>query len=236
MLAKSLLFIASATLALASPCAKSTPTLPYNGGGTELPSPPSGVTLKHIALGFGIQNYTCTGYGATPTAIGALAMLYDITKLYPDGRRRTALSADAWTDLTGTTIDSCSVPLNLVSSGGADSANPFTDPTPLEVDGLSLPFLGHHFFNAAGTPIFDLGSQLLRATKLKGVNAPASANAGPDGTGAVAWLELGDAGESIGLSYVYRVLTAGGNSHGCTAEGASSDSTSYTAQYWFYGY
>lgn len=165
-------------------------------------------------------------------------MLYDITRLYPDGRRRTSLSSSAWTDLTASALDSCSVPLNLDSSGGASSTSPFTADAPLDVDGRELPFLGHHFFDADSVPTFDLtaAGQLLRATKLKTVDAPASADAGPDDTGAVAWLQLGDAGESVGLKYVYRVLTAGGNSHGCgDLSYGGSDSTSYAAQYWFYG-
>ncbi|EXK24366.1 hypothetical protein FOMG_18903 [Fusarium oxysporum f. sp. melonis 26406] len=105
------------------------------------------------------------------------------------------------------------------------------------VEGLrkSIPYLGRHFFNAAGVPTFDLdkASQLFVAKKIDGIKAPASAPAGPEGTGAVDWLYLGDAGDSQGVSLVYRVLTAGGASHGCKAKG--TDSTSYTTLYWFYG-
>ncbi|KAL6415399.1 hypothetical protein AUP68_01954 [Ilyonectria robusta] len=235
MLAKSLLFLASATLALASPCVRSSPVLPVNGGEKELPSPPTGVTLKHIALGFGIQNYTCADAGSTATATGALAMLYDITYLYPSQSRRS-LSSAAWLTLTGDVLDNHAVPLNMKTGAGAvgaDAQNPFTASTALKVNSLEMPFLGHHYFNAAGVPTFDLGSQVLIGTKLDAVAAPASANKGPDGTGAVAWLYLGDAGGSIGVKYVYRVLTAGGNAHSCTKAGA--DSTSYTTMYWFYG-
>ncbi|KAI5467219.1 hypothetical protein BGZ63DRAFT_398819 [Mariannaea sp. PMI_226] len=233
MLFNPLLALASATLALASPCALSTPTLPYNSGGTQLPSPPNNVTLKHITLGLGIQNYSCST--GSPVSTGALAMLYDITRFYPKRPTRQALSTDDWAELTATALDSCDVPLNLLPSGGADSSNPFTESDPLEVSGHSFPVLGHHYFDAAGTPTFDLGSQVLSAKKIDSVPAPSDANAGPDGTGAVAWLYLGDNGKSIGLSYVYRVYTAGGNSHGCSSAEDSTDSTSYSAQYWFYG-
>lgn len=235
MLAKSLLFLASATLALASPCVRSSPVLPVNGGEKELPSPPTGVTLKHIALGFGIQNYTCADVGSTATATGALAMLYDITYLYPSQSRRS-LSSAAWLKLTADALYSQAVPLNMKTGAGAvgaDAQNPFTASTTLKVNNLEMPFLGHHYFNAAGVPTFDLGSQVFIGTKLDAISAPASADKGPDGTGAVAWLYLGDAGGSIGVKYVYRVLTAGGNSHGCAKAGA--DSTSYTTMYWFYG-
>lgn len=211
--------------------------------GSELPTPPTNVTLKYIALGFGIQNYSCSAAGTDAAATGALAMLYDITNLYP-GRSSQSLSAEAFSSLTSTAIDGHDVPLNFNSSTtdrvvatslGADTTNPFTPDAPLELDGLAaMPFLGHHFFNSAGSPQFVLGggSQVLVAKKLDAVAAPSNANAGPDGTGAVAWLFLGDNGGSQGLTYVYRVLTAGGNSHGCNAAGA--DSTSYTATYWFY--
>ncbi|EWY79328.1 hypothetical protein FOYG_17506 [Fusarium oxysporum NRRL 32931] len=69
--------------------------------------------------------------------------------------------------------------------------------------------------------------------KIDGIKAPASAPAGPEGTGAVDWLYLGDIGGSQGVSFVYRVLTAGGASHGCEVQG--TDSTSYTTLYWLYG-
>lgn len=53
------------------------PTIP--GASTPLPSP-TGLHLKHVALGVGTQNYTCaTPHStATPSSAGALAALYDI--------------------------------------------------------------------------------------------------------------------------------------------------------------
>ncbi|KAF5228759.1 hypothetical protein FAUST_10884 [Fusarium austroamericanum] len=250
MLANSLFVLASAALAVATPLksfgpgssckpGKPMPVLPVNGGPTELPSPPQGVTLKHIALGFGIQNYTCADAAATPAAQGALAVLYDVTHLYP-GQGPASLPQDKWTSLTSNVLNTGKIPLNLNDNGvGASLTNPFPKKSSfkLEVEGppKNLPYLGHHFFNAAGVPTFDLdaANQLLICKKLDGIKAPASAPAGPEGTGAVDWLYLGDAGGSIGVSYVYRVLTAGGASHGCKAK--DTDSTSYTTLYWFYG-
>ncbi|KAM0339373.1 hypothetical protein ACHAPU_010938 [Fusarium lateritium] len=248
MLANSLLVLASAALALASPVeivtrgssckpGKPVPVLPVNGGALELASPPQGVTLKHIALGYGIQNYSCADVGASPVATGALAVLYDVTHLYP-GQSRSSLSADKWAALTTDVGNSGKVPLNLNENGvGASLTNPFPKKQSLRVDSINskVPYLGHHFFNAAGVPTFDLdkAGQLLIAKKIDGIKAPASASAGPEGTGAVDWLYLGDAGGSKGASYVYRVLTAGGVSHGCKAKG--TDSTSYATLYWFYG-
>ncbi|SPJ85677.1 uncharacterized protein FTOL_11459 [Fusarium torulosum] len=248
MLANSLLVLASAALALASPTVsfgkgssckpgKPAPVLPVNGGPLELASPPQGVTLKHIALGYGIQNYTCADAGASPAAIGALAVLYDVTYLYP-GQSRSSLSAEKWASLPNDVLTTGKIPLNLNENGvGASLTNPFPRKQALRVDSIrsSIPYLGHHFFNAAGVPTFDLdkANQVLIAKKIDGIKAPASAPAGPEGTGAVDWLYLGDAGGSKGVSYVYRVLTAGGASHGCKAKGV--DSTSYATLYWFYG-
>ncbi|KAF4332313.1 hypothetical protein FBEOM_13890 [Fusarium beomiforme] len=247
MLASSLLIFASAALALGSPVdyhgrgsscepGKPIPVLPVNGGPSELPAPPQGVTLKHIALGFGIQNYSCASASAAPAAIGALAVLYDVTYLYP-GQTRSSLKANKWASLPSDVLNTGKVPLNLNDDGDASLTNPFPSKKPLKVEGLrkTIPYLGHHFFNAAGVPTFSLdkANQLLIAKKIDGIKAPASAPAGPEGTGAVDWLYLGDIGGSQGVSFVYRVLTAGGASHGCEVQG--TDSTSYTTLYWFYG-
>jgi hypothetical protein len=129
------------------------------------------------------------------------------------------------------------VPLNRNGDGGALPSNPFPKKQSLKVKSLrrTIPYLGRHFFNAAGVPTFDLDqtTKLLVAKKIEGIKAPPSAPAGPEGTGAIDWLYLGDAGGSQDVSRVYRVLTAGGASHGCKAKGMGS--TSYTALYWFYG-
>ncbi|OAQ61587.1 malate dehydrogenase [Pochonia chlamydosporia 170] len=249
---KSYLLMLSAALALGLPsgssCAPSpkTPTLPQTGGATNLPAPPAGSKLLHIALGFGIQNYTCASVGATPTATGALAMLYDITDFYP-GQSKKSLSQKDWDGLTSRALWTQNVPLNFNKSSagrvdarypGASQTNPFTKDAPLCLRGMrELPFLGHHLFTSAGVPNFILegGKINMLAGKNAGVDAPTNADKGRDGTGAVAWLQLGAKDGSIGnAKLVYRVLTAGGNSHGC-AKAAGQDSTSYTAQYWFYG-
>lgn len=204
--------------------------------GTELPSPPAGVSLTRIVLGFGIQNYTCTDVNSDPSAIGALAMLYDITDLYP-GKSRRSLKAREWVKLSSKALNSHDVPLTMIPGGiGADSDHPFPKNAALKLSGMaSIPFVGDHFFNSNGTPTFHIGRDVFFGKKLAAVNAPTCADAGPDGTGAVPWLYLGDAGSSVGVKYVYRVFTAGGNSHGCDVVEAGDDSTSYATMYWFYG-
>lgn len=205
----------------------------------ELPGPRN-ATLKYILLGFGIQNYTCESTQAVGASIGAVAMLYDVTPLYP-GQSPRSLTIEAFNDLTTKTLHSKDIPLNLQEPPllGADPAEPFLTPGEnLKLDGLApIPFVGHHFFNINRKPQFKVkgskGEVNFLATKLDGVPAPSSADIGPDGTGAVDWLYLGAIEGTVGGSFVYRVVTAGGNSHGCSA-GNAVDSTSYTTQYWVY--
>jgi hypothetical protein len=106
---------------------------------------------------------------------------------------------------------------------------------------LPLPFgdivvLGHRFFDNTGTPTFDLQSvnKILYGTKMGDIKAPATANKGPAGTGAVDWLLLtAKAGYgSVGLSLAYRVVTAGGEPPNCTVAGTMT--VQYAAEYWFY--
>ncbi|GKU15402.1 unnamed protein product [Fusarium langsethiae] len=202
-----------------SGCTPESPMLPTNGGSSELPAPPEDVKLKHIALGFGIQNYSCADTDANPVAIGALAVLYDITFLYP-GQSSSSVTPAEWSSFPSYVLDAGQVPLNRNEDGGASLTNPFPRN---DRSGLT------------GVPTFDLdkANQLLVAKKISSIEAPSSAPAGPEGTGAVDWLYLGDAGGSYGISFVYRVLTAGGAPHSCEDKG--SRSTSYTTLYWFYG-
>ena len=102
----------------------------------------------------------------------------------------------------------------------------------------SIPVLGHHIFNAAGQPTFDLGSiGLLVAKKVADIPAPADASPGTNhqGFGAVDWLSLVDAGGSKGLSEVYRVVTAGGKAPPTCAGQKANIEVQYAALYWFYG-
>lgn len=205
--------------------------------GKELAQPPSNTTLKYIALGFGIQNYTCEAEGATPTATGALAMLYDITSFYP-GQSESSLSIEAFNELAVSALYDHEVPLNLAEESEGVIAPgavvpPFTPDAPLTVDGVELPFAGHHFFNGEGVPQFRIQEIDILSEKLDSSDAPADADAGVDGTGAVGWLQLGALEGTVGAQYVYRVITVGGVSHGCSMAG--EDSTSYTTQYWFFG-
>ncbi|KAI1466270.1 uncharacterized protein F4812DRAFT_101748 [Daldinia caldariorum] len=219
-----------------TPPATVIPNLPTTGSGTQLAGPDS-AALKHILVGHGIQNYTCSAAGATAASLGALAVVWEITDLYP-GTSESSLPVDAFDAFASTVLRTTDMPVNLATDGAEDS--PFPAPADLTVKGVSAPlrFLGHHFFDAANTPTFDLSGaddgELFKGKKDAGVPAPSDADKGVDpATGAVDWLRLSDKGASTGISLVYRVLTAGGNPEACT-EAGQTQSVPYAAQYWIY--
>lgn len=196
--------------------------------------------LKKIAVGHGIQNYTCDSTTVNVTSGGALAVLYDITSFYP-GTQKTGLSQQDWNELPSKLLWRTPLPLNKLAGSqyGADPNNAFQPAADLRGPGLpNVKFLGHHYFAPGGIPVFDLSAAGLKATvkKTDGLTAPSSADKGITGSGAVAWLQLVDDGTngSQGVSVVYRVLTAGGNNKACS-EGAGPQSVPYAAYYWFFG-
>lgn len=82
--------------------------------------------------------------------------------------------------------------------------------------------------------LFGADAQLYGAS-VGDIPAPAGANAGPEGYGAVDWKALTAVAGSVGLDEVYRVETAGGKAPAsCSGFGATIQSQ-YAAMYWFYG-
>ncbi|KFZ25408.1 hypothetical protein V502_00112 [Pseudogymnoascus sp. VKM F-4520 (FW-2644)] len=200
------------TVQLVTKPVESTPNLPLTGGATELP--PTNLTiLVGVAIGRGIQNYTCATANSVPVALGALATLFDATALAYSNENLLHI------------LPGLIVYLPLPSSGV------------LAMAGSYLNILGHHYFDSAGTPTFNLSSvnKIGFVGKTASINAPALAHKGPAGTGAVPWLQLNKkiGYTSIGISQVYRVETAGGNPKlACTVAGVMS--IPYGAEYWFY--
>lgn len=206
----------------------STTTSPLTLPTSTLPAPASSLALKYIALGLGTQNYWCpastpsstistttTTSTGTPISIGAVATLYNATHLFT------------------TTATLGSTALSILQCGITCLADSLNAP-------LSLPQLGHHYFDALGRPTFDLGSSgFLSAKKIAAVPAPDGACAGRNAAGAVDWLQLSDngAGLSRGVSVVYRVETAGGLvvEGGCAGREGLVVVSDYAALYWFYG-
>jgi hypothetical protein len=133
-------------------------------------------------------------------------------------------------------------PLNKLvgTEFGADPLNPFPKASDLKLPGgPKVKFLGHHYFDSDGVPVFVIPSADLTAVvkKIKGVPAPSDADKGVIGTGAVAWLQLDDngTGNSKGVTSVFRVITAGGAPRACSVAGVGIQSVPYATYYWFFG-
>lgn len=214
----------------------------------ELPAPPKGTRLKHVVLGHGYQNYTCkpsddSESGFASKATGALAVLYDVRPFFPS-QSENSLDLDGVFALAEEAA-SALVPLNMAepppdgfileSAPAVNVASPWIPLADLTLDGAGVPLqaVGHHFFDSEGVPEFDVGRDLFKAKKVDDVSAPEGAAPGEDGSKAVAWLLMDDAGGSKGIKHVYRVNTVGGAGHTCEGEG--NDSSVYTAFYYMYG-
>jgi hypothetical protein len=189
-------------------------------GATVLPV--TNLTLKHVTIGTGVQNYSCSSDGnSKPSAIGALATLYDATTL-------AYTSISTLHEITATAV-----------TQSLNSALILNNPLSIPNIG-SFPIIGFHYFTADGTPTFDLTMvrEILFSKKVGDVPAPGNSSKGPAGTGSVDWLALTDNGKgtSVGLGGVYRVVTAGGNPPSqCGQYVNKVFSIQYSAEYWFYG-
>ncbi|KAL1988716.1 hypothetical protein VTN96DRAFT_8416 [Rasamsonia emersonii] len=189
-----------------------------NLGNVSLP-PPSGQKLLHVAVGRGIQNYTCSSPESAPTAVGAIATLYDAGCL--------AAHQPAVFDLTPDII----LQFSLQTEASATLSN------------FNTNILGHHFFLNASTPVFDLNTPdasfgKVIAQKLNSTNAPAGSPAGQasNKNGAVPWLFLDAAAGTTGnVRSVYRTHTAGGNPPATCSGLPAAFSVEYAAKYWFWG-
>ncbi|KAI1750109.1 hypothetical protein F4782DRAFT_262415 [Xylaria castorea] len=193
------------------------PTLSTN----PLPAPEAGLVLKHVAVGRGTQNYTCSGTDASaaPTLVGAVATLFNascVAASYPDllhALPQMALQFDL--PFSATTEEAKMGPTNLLVSG-------------------------KHYFMNTTTPFFNLDTtrqQIGEApcSKLNSSNAPADAPKGRNGEAAVGWLRLGANKDATGnLQQVYRVMTAGGSSPTTCQGMPASFEVQYAAEYWFF--
>lgn len=170
------------------------------------------MTLRHIAIGRGTQNYTCpsTASSDVPTAVGAKATLFNATC---DAAR---LNVKVLTDVTKLALN-------------------YAIPTaPEAVKRIS----GHHEFTDKGIPLFNLKTNLTdygyvqaKPDVVKSA-APTDASSGKNGLGSVPWIKL----NAVEGNYkeVYRVETAGGVAPKTCDGITGSFSVDYSAQYWFY--
>jgi len=206
-------------MAYAPVCDLSKAVFPTAPGATPLPDVSPGLTLKHVAIGRGTQNYTCgTNATAAPVAVGALATLYNATCIaatYPD-------LLDA--------LPNVALQFNLSSTDQASL-------TPSNI-GIS----GHHFFSNGTTPAFDLDTSSMQlgfasCSKNNSQPAPAGAPIGQDsqGFGAVPWLKLlARDGTTGNIEEVYRLQTAGGQPPLTCSGMPPAFEIQYGAQYWFF--
>lgn len=164
--------------------------------------------------------------GAIATLYGKLPTLWQCK--YPSNRTLLDGTALATKDIKAFHTISAKSVYKPVPPGSLDMPPPVG----------KLPVIGKHYFDAAGTPTFDLTNggkkQILFAAKNDSITAPTTADVGPAKTGAVPWLILNSkAGyTSVGLKQVYRVVTSGGVGPTCTTTGV--ETVQYAAEYWFY--
>ncbi len=182
-----------------------------------LPPPSEGLSLKHVAIGRGTQNYTCdlTNSTAVPVANGAVATLFNVSCIaatYPD---------------LGAILSKVSLEFNLTQSEVTHKLAP-----------SNLALSGTHFFTNGTTPFFNLdiapGLQLgeVPCAKEAGSPAPKDAPKGQQGEPAVAWLKLkARDGATGGLQEVYRVHTAGGSAPATCQGMPASFEVQYATQY-----
>jgi hypothetical protein len=184
-----------------------------------LPPPAAGLTLGHVAIGRGNQNYTCdlSNSTAIPVAAGAVATLFNVS----------CLAADMPELLSRI----CPIALDLPIPTSEDANSPI-------YQGMS----GHHYFKDATTPYFDLDTGAHRYgngafKKGDSTPAPTTAMMGPynSGNGPVAWLRL-DAKTSDGQIFkeVYRLNTAGGQPPKTCQGMPEAFEVPYAAEYWLF--
>ncbi|RXK35677.1 hypothetical protein M231_07050 [Tremella mesenterica] len=184
---------------------------PLNGLAVPLPTDqtaltvPAGQRLMYVALGRGIQNYTCSA-GAYVTA-GALANLYDASCLFK----------------TGQAIANVSTISKILPEIAYEIVN--------YPDTASLPTLMRHQF--VQTPS-GLSPEFLKSDSKAFVIASktASLNAPTDPVNDVPWLQLTEASGSLAQT-IFRMDTVRGNPPtSCTEEGQAL-SVQYSAMYYF---
>ncbi|CAF9930715.1 MAG: hypothetical protein GOMPHAMPRED_005714 [Gomphillus americanus] len=184
---------------------------PLSNGTASLPE--LNKPLRVITVGRGLQNYTCASSNSTdkPVAIGAIATLFNLDSLlsyFAPAEGQAFLNQ---------------IPAFMLS-------------LPREaVDKSIIPQAGLHYFDASGTPTFNLSESnngFLVGNKTGDIRAPSNSVRGA--YGAVDWLSLEAKPGSQNLSRVYRTMTAAGSPPtSCEGQQASVISIEYAALYYF---
>jgi hypothetical protein len=152
-------------------CSLTSAVLPQRGSAPELPDPSPGLTLKHVGMGRGTQNYTCATAddSSVPVAIGAMASLYDASCLISS-------NSELYDKLASRILQLSQAVNTLLVNMACQVFN-------AEI------LLGIHYFPLPKTPLFDLrfnkDTDWATALVFAKVPAPVSAD-----TPAVDWLKL----------------------------------------------
>lgn len=180
----------------------------YIASPVALPPPSSGLSLTHIAIGRGTQNYTCTNDTASPVAAGAVATLFNVTCLAGPYPQLLALLPDIALKFSTPDPASAMSPANLFLSG-------------------------HHFFPDPTTPFFNLNTNAHQwgTVGCKKANATDAPQKSTD----VPWLKLSSkARDGCTISEVYRLNTKGGQAPATCKGKESAFTVEYAAEYWFW--
>jgi len=193
-------------------------------------APPTGLQLTHVAIGRGVQNYTCAGLGDSdpPAQVGALATLYNASCIAAIAPTILNILPDLFLEFVPAQSS-----VSDVSTSAATAALSRLPSTLSFGNGL---ISGHHYFDALGTPFFNLLQPLnigdCYGAKTGTFTAPKS------NPPAVPWLRLdakqGYSGQSVNIKTVFRLVTAGGVAPATCKGQPDNISVQYAAQYWFY--
>ncbi|KAL8908283.1 MAG: hypothetical protein Q9207_000905 [Kuettlingeria erythrocarpa] len=211
------------TLASLTPasCNIASPKMPSISG---LPPVSDGLSLYHVAVGRGTQNYTCdiAHPSSAPVAAGASAILYNTTCM----------------------ASVAPVALSKITAASLNLPTPQENKLLFPAQALSS---GNHYFTDT-TPTFNLHTAKanygIQFTKLlTKVPVPDDMQQlGQDQSKAVPWLKLSSSNAPNGLpsdaspvKEIFRINTAGGSApKTCDAMPATFE-VQYAAEYWFWG-
>ncbi|KAA8644097.1 uncharacterized protein ATNIH1004_008295 [Aspergillus tanneri] len=165
--------------------------IPLEKTTSSLPPPSPSLHLKFVALGRGTQNYTCSSSDVTmtPVAVGAVATLFDascILKSNPELLHQLPASFQT-------------VPLNAMNFLAAVTGRILFSTTDTIV-------LGEHYFNARGSPVFDLRlggyPHWIGTKKVSSAVAPTKGNDAP-------WLKLEatDSSTTNGIQVGFHIMS-----------------------------
>ncbi|KAF1986331.1 hypothetical protein K402DRAFT_87275 [Aulographum hederae CBS 113979] len=177
-----------------------------------LPAPDAGLSLYHIAMGRGTQNYTCdlSNSTAVPFQTGAEARLFNVTCL-----------SSTYPDL-----------VQMMPSISLRFPVPLAD-TNDKLAPANLYLSGHHYFPDVTTPFFNLTTA--EANYGMGGFKKDNATPAPNPAKDVPWLKLSAKDpESCNFFQVYRVNTAGGVAPKTCQGQQAAFNVEYAAEYWIY--